>query len=132
MKASGREKEIPANSTPPSDLRPGPVMDMNNPGNCYASMIAPIAGFQIKGAIWHQGFNNAMVPNGHVLYYQVFAKMIGAWRAAFNDPKMPFGIISLCTCGDPQDLDNYLEMIANEGIYIPELSQISSRSSGET
>jgi sialate O-acetylesterase len=34
---------------------------------------------------------------------------------------MPFGIISLCTEGDPQDLDNYLEMIANEGIYIREV-----------
>jgi len=62
-----------------------------------------------------------LVPNGHVLYYQVFAKMIGAWREAFNDPKMPFGIISLCTEGDPQDLDNYLEKIANEGIYIREV-----------
>ena len=119
LKAQG--KEIPANRTPPSDLRLGPAMDMNKPGNGYASMIAPLAGFQIKGAIWHQGFNNAMVPNGHALYYQVFAKMIGAWREAFNDPRMPFGIISLCTAGDPQDLDNYLEMIADEGIYIREV-----------
>ena len=121
MKATGREKEIPADRTPPSDLRPGPVMDMNKPGNCYASMIAPLAGFQIKGALWHQGYNNALVPNGHVLYYQVFAKMIGAWRAAFNDPQMPFGIISLCTADDPQDLNNYLEMIMDEGIYIREV-----------
>jgi len=119
LKAQG--KEIPANRTPPSDLRPSPAHDMNRPGNCYASMIAPIAGFQIKGALWHQGFNNAFVPNGHVLYYQVFAKMIGAWREAFNDPKMPFGIISLCTAGDPQDLDNYLEKIVDEGIYIREV-----------
>lgn len=119
LKAQG--KEIPANRTKPSDLRPGPALDMNRPGNCYASMIAPIAGFQIKGAIWHQGFNNALVPNGHVLYYQAFARMIGAWREAFNDPKLPFGIISLCTAGDPQDLDNYLEMFADEGIYIREV-----------
>jgi sialate O-acetylesterase len=119
MKKQG--KEIPADRTAPTDLRPGPADDMNRPGNCYASMIRPIAGLQIKGAIWHQGYNNALVPNGHVLYYQVFAKMIGAWRAAFNDPKMPFGIISLCTEGDPQDLDNYLANIANEGIYIREV-----------
>jgi sialate O-acetylesterase len=119
LKAQG--KEIPGHRTPPSDLRPGPAHDMNRPGNCYASMIAPLAGFQIKGAIWHQGFNNAMVPNGHVLYYQVFAKMIGAWREAFTDPTMPFGIISLCTCGDPQDLDNYLEKMNDEGIYIREV-----------
>jgi sialate O-acetylesterase len=119
MKKQG--KEIPADRTAPTDLRPGPADDMNRPGNCYASMIRPIAGLQIKGAIWHQGYNNALVPNGHVLYYQVFAKMIGAWRAAFNDPKMPFGIISLCTEGDPQDPDNYLANIANEGIYIREV-----------
>ena len=114
-------KEIPANRVPPSDLKPGPALDMNRPGNCYASMIAPIAGFQIKGAIWHQGYNNAMQPNGHVMYDQVFAKMIGSWRAAFNDPQMPFGIISQETEGDPQDLDNYLEKLPNEGVYIREV-----------
>jgi sialate O-acetylesterase len=106
------------NPQPPADLQPGPALDMNRPGNCYASMIAPIAGFQIKGAIWHQGFNNAMQPNGHAMYYQVFAKMIGAWRAAFHDPQLPFGIISLCTAGDPQDQDDYVEKMADEGIYI--------------
>lgn len=47
--------------------------------------------------------------------------MIGAWRAAFNDPKLPFGIISLCTEGEPQDRNNYLEKTANEGVYIREV-----------
>jgi len=119
LKAKGQE--TPANAVPPSDLLPGPATDMNRPGNCYASMIAPLAGFQIKGAIWHQGYNNALQPNGHALYYQVFPKMISAWRAAFNDPQMPVGIISLCTEGDPQDRDDYLEKMANEGIYIREV-----------
>lgn len=119
MKKQG--KEIPANRTPPSDLSPGPAMDMNRPGNCYSSMIAPLSGFQIKGALWHQGYNNALVPNGHVLYSQVFAKMIGAWRAAFADPKMLFGIISQETEGDPQDLNNYLGSFTDEGIYIREV-----------
>jgi sialate O-acetylesterase len=96
-------------------------MDMNRPGNCYASMIAPISGLAVKGAIWHQGYNNAMEPEGHVLYRQVFPKMIAAWRSAFVDPQMPFGIISLCTDGAPQNLDNYLEMMVNEGIYIREV-----------
>ena len=119
MKKQG--KEIPANRTVPTDLRPGPAMDMNRPSNCYASMIGPLAGFQIKGALWHQGYNNALVPNGHVLYEQVFAKMIGAWRAAFTDPQMPFGIISQETEGVPQDLNNYLESFTDEGIYIREV-----------
>ncbi len=113
--------QIPAGRKVPSDLRAGPAMDQNRPGNCFASMIAPIAGFAVKGVIWHQGFNNALQPEGHVMYYQVFPKMIAAWREAFNDPEMPFGIISLCTAGEPQNLDNYLEMMINEGIYIREV-----------
>jgi len=119
LKAEG--KTIPADLVAPTDLKPGPALDMNRPGNCYASMIAPIAGYPIKGAIWHQGFNNALQPNGHAMYYQVFAKMIAAWRAAFNDPQMPLGIISLCTANEPQSLDNYLESMVDEGIYIREV-----------
>ncbi|MCE9518225.1 MAG: hypothetical protein K8R87_01445 [Verrucomicrobia bacterium] len=105
----------------PTELLPGPALDMNRPGNCYASTIAPIIGLSVKGAIWHQGYNNALEANGHILYSQVFVPMIQAWRAAFNDPAMPFGIISQETEGEPQDLDNYLSMMVNEGIYIREV-----------
>ncbi|MDT8388945.1 MAG: sialate O-acetylesterase [Lentisphaeria bacterium] len=106
-------------NNPPSDLQPGPETNQNYPGNCYASMIAPIAGFAVKGAIYHQGFNNSRA-DAAAFYYQVFPKMIGAWRAAFNDPTMAFGIISLCTDGTPQTLDNYVESMMNFGIYVRE------------
>lgn len=114
-------KEIPAQWQEPSKPRPSPALDMNRPGNCYASMISPISGLKIKGAIWHQGYNNAMQTNGHVMYYQVFDDMIASWRKAFGDPDMPFGIISLCTQGPPQTRDNYLEMMIDEGMYIREV-----------
>ena len=52
-------KPIPPNRVVPTDLRPGPAMDKNRPGNCYASMIGPLVGLAIKGAIFHQGYNNA-------------------------------------------------------------------------
>ncbi len=118
MKKKG--EKIPANLQPPTDLKPGPAMDQNRPGNCYASMIAPIAGLSVKGAIFHQGFNNALGAGtvGTTMYYQIFGKMISAWRAAFNDPAMPFGIISLCTAGAPQTRDDYLEKMVDDGIYI--------------
>lgn len=119
MKAEG--KKIPAELTPPSDLQPGPAVDMNRPGNCYASMIAPIAGYELKGAIWHQGYNNALQPNGHVMYAQIFPSMIKAWRDAFNDPAMPFGIITQETEGEPQTLDNFLPKMVDEGTYIREV-----------
>ncbi|NND97425.1 MAG: hypothetical protein HKN47_08885 [Pirellulaceae bacterium] len=114
-------KDVAANETEPSDLRPGPAMDQNRPGNCYASMIAPIAGLQVKGAIFHQGYNNCFNgTEGAIMYRDVFPKMIAAWRSAFGDPEMPFGILSLCTEGPVQTLDNYSEMMANAGPYVRE------------
>lgn len=116
------ERELTAEQREePSDLRPGPAMDQNRPGNCFASMIGPIEGFPVKGAIFHQGYNNCFNGTpGAEMYRDVFPKMIQSWRNAFNDPEMPFGIISLCTEGQPQTLDNFVEMMANAGPYIRE------------
>lgn len=103
----------------PSDLRPGPIGNHNFPGHCYAGMIAPIAGFSVKGAIFHQGYNNAFEGSvGAEMYRDIFPEMIKAWREAFNDPAMPFGILSLCTDGYPQTRDEYCEKMFNAGIDI--------------
>ena len=114
-------KEIPADRKVPTELRPGPAADMNRPGNCYASMIAPIAGMAVKGAIFHQGYNNCFDGSeGGLMYYHIFPKMITAWRAAFNDPEMAFGILSLCTEGKRQMPDDYVELMANAGPHVRE------------
>jgi len=104
----------PVNQILPSDLRPPRI----KAGNLYGGMIAPLAGFGAKGIIWHQGYNNCFEGSlGATRYYQVFGKMIESWRGAFNDPKMPFGIISLCTA-DNQSADNFLEKMLDTGAYI--------------
>lgn len=103
----------------PTDLRPGPIANHNHPGSCYGSMIAPLEGLSIKGAIFHQGYNNAFGGTpGVQMYADVFPEMIKAWRSAFNDPAMPFGILSLCTDGYPQTLDDYSEKMLNTGIEL--------------
>lgn len=115
-------KPIPADKKlPPNDLRPGPIGNHNYPGHCYAGMIAPIAGLSVKGAIFHQGYNNAFEGSfGAEMYRDIFPKMIQAWRETFNDPAMPFGILSLCTEGYPQTRDDYCEKMFNAGIEIRE------------
>ncbi len=119
FKKEGRE--MPADESEPNDLRLGPAMDQNRPGNCYASMIGPLVGLQVKGAIFHQGYNNCFNgTQGTILYRHVFPEMIAAWRDAFGNPEMPFGILSLCTEGTAQTLDNYCEMMANPGPFIRE------------
>ncbi|GAB4146797.1 MAG: sialate O-acetylesterase [Planctomycetota bacterium] len=117
-----RGEQIPANWKEPDDLRPGPALDPNRPGNCYNGMIAPIAGLAVKGAIFHQGYNNALGGGsaGAAMYYRILGPMIRAWREAFGDPEMPFGIISLCTDGPRQTKDDYVERMLDDGVYIRE------------
>lgn len=119
MKKQG--KPIPADRKAPTEQRPGPAFDKNRPGNCYAGMIAPLEGFAVKGAIFHQGYNNCFGgTEGAKMYRDVFPQLITAWRAAFNDPEMPFGIMSLCTAGNKQTLDNFTGMMSDTGPYIRE------------
>ncbi|RMF92925.1 MAG: hypothetical protein D6741_14375, partial [Planctomycetota bacterium] len=116
-----RGEPIPPDSRPPNDLRPGPAADRNRPGYCYASVIRPLKGLAIKGAVFHQGFNNCFSGSaGARMYYQVFGKMITAWRNTFGDPQMPFCILSLCTAGAPQTLDNFLVPMYDVGPFIRE------------
>ncbi|WP_339745921.1 hypothetical protein [uncultured Rubinisphaera sp.] len=103
----------------PGDLQPGPLDNHNFPGHCYAGMIAPLSGLSVKGAIFHQGYNNAFEGSvGVEMYRDIFPEMIRAWRVAFNNPEMPFGILSLCTDGYPQTRDDYCEKMFNAGIEI--------------
>jgi len=103
----------------PADLRPGPLGNHNFPGHCYAGMIVPLEGLAVKGVIFHQGYNNAFDGSvGVDMYRDIFPEMIRSWRKAFNDPDLPFGILSLCTDGYPQTRDNYCEKMFNAGIGI--------------
>ncbi|WP_205855085.1 sialate O-acetylesterase [Pirellula sp. SH-Sr6A] len=119
LKAQG--KPIPKNRKRPNELLPGPAVDMNRPGNLFAGTISTIAGLPVKGAIWHQGYNDALQPNGHKLYAAVFPEMIKAWRSVLNDPNMPFGIITQETQDQPQTLENFLPPMVDEGVYIREV-----------
>ena len=111
----------PADRKPPTELQPGPKANQNRPGYCFASMIKPIKGLAVKGAIFHQGYNNCFDGSaGARMYGQIFGKMITAWRATFEDPKLPFGILSLCTAGTPQTEDNFLVPMNDVGPLIRE------------
>ena len=130
-------KQVPADRrVDPSDLRPGPLADANLPGNSYAGMIGPLAGLATKGVLWHQGYNNAFdgMP-GVRLYRAVLPELIRAFRDAFGDPQLPFGILSQCTEGTPQTRADYCEKMLDTGIYIREahwLTFLESSRAGDT
>jgi sialate O-acetylesterase len=117
LEAEGKTMSDPVPTTP----RPGPIADRNRPGYCYASVIRPLEGLSACGAVWHQGFNNCFDGSaGARMYFQVFDGMIGAWRKAFGDAKLPFCIISLCTAGDPQTAENFAVPMFDAGAMIRE------------
>jgi sialate O-acetylesterase len=91
-------------------------------------VIRPLGGFAVKGAVFHQGFNNCFGGSaGARMYYQVFGKMITAWRETLGDPQMPFCIISLCTAGEPQTRENFLKSMLDVGPCIREAQYLTFR-----
>jgi len=112
---------VPDKFKRPTRPRPGPVADKNRPGCRYASIIKPLEGLAVKGAVFHQGYNNCFKGSeGARMYYQVFGYMVAAWRKAFADPDLPFCIISLCTAGEPQTRENFTGPMRDIGALIRE------------
>jgi sialate O-acetylesterase len=99
--------------------KPAPLADPNHPGHGFAGMIGPLEGLAVRGVLFHQGYNNAFDGEpGVALYRAVLPETVRAWRAAFGDPELPFGILSLCTEGYPQTRDDYVEKMLDTGILI--------------
>ncbi len=58
----------------------------------YNAMIAPIAPYGIKGAIWYQGESNV---GRDEQYKKLFPAMIESWRAAWKQGKFPFYFVQI-------------------------------------
>ena len=106
----------------PKPPEPGqdPASNRNNPGASYNAMIAPISGFNIRGTLFNQGYNNALGDARPKLYRKTFQAMIEDWRSSFKDPAMPFAVIGLTPGGQPQTLDNFEIKMVDPAPYIRE------------
>ena len=106
----------------PKPTEPGqdPANNRNNPGASYNAMIAPISGFNIRGMLFNQGYNNALGDARPKLYRKTFQAMIEDWRSSFRDPAMPFAVIGLTPGGQPQTLDNFEIQMVDPAPYIRE------------
>lgn len=66
----------------------------------YNAMLAPIANFAIKGAIWYQGESNARKADE---YARLLPAMITGWRKVWNQPDFPFLVVQLANYGAVPD-----------------------------
>ncbi|HNQ34993.1 MAG TPA: sialate O-acetylesterase [bacterium] len=80
--------------TPPR--KPAPPFDPANsyltPGFLYNAMIAPVAGYSIRGTIWYQGEGN--IRWGY-RYRKIFAALIRDWRRQWGQGDFPFLFVQI-------------------------------------
>ncbi|MGN6370503.1 MAG: sialate O-acetylesterase [Phycisphaerae bacterium] len=73
--------------------QPG-TMDGDAVGRYYDRMVAPMAGFPIRGMIWYQGESN-LIETNNLHYLEKFRDFADAWRSAWNQPDFPIGTVQI-------------------------------------
>ena len=69
-----------------------------DPMAIYNSMIAPLAGFAMRGALWYQGESNLMGTNEDNDYLEYADKMdalVGGWRKIWGEGNFPFYFVQI-------------------------------------
>jgi len=67
------------------------------PAGLYNGMVAPTAGYGIRGTIWYQGESNVYMA---YLYRKLLPALIADWRAAWGQGEFPFLIVQLSDSGE--------------------------------
>jgi len=79
-----------------------PALDSHRPGNLFNGMIAPLAPYAIRGAIWYQGESNAGRYQSD-LYGLQLGMMIENWRRIWGQGDFPFEWVQLPNFHTPQE-----------------------------
>ena len=109
-----------------------PGKSPSDAASCYNGMFGVFKGLNIKGVLFHQGFNNAMSTVCRPKRYRVLMKlMVEGWREDFNDPKLPVGIIGFCAGSIPQTRDNFEVWTVSGGAYIREAQRLGLADVGD-
>jgi len=127
---SGRAKA--KGNPPPERLKPEEVRSWSIPGkspsdraSIYNGMFGVFKGLNLKGVVFHQGYNNAVTQNCRPKRYRVLTRlMIEGVREDFNDPDLAFCIIGLCAGSNPQNVDDFETESIDPGAYIREAQRL--------
>jgi sialate O-acetylesterase len=136
--ADQRAKGVPEDKLPPKptrkDLRSWsiPGRSPSDAASCYNGMFGVFKGLNIKGVLFHQGYNNAMASACRPKRYRVLMKlMVEGWREDFNDPTLPVAVIGFCAGGIPQTRDNFEIWSVSGGAYIREAQRLGLSDLGD-
>jgi len=129
--ASKKEQGVPADQLPPKPTRDNlrswsvPGRSPSDAGACYNGMFGAFKGLNIKGVLFHQGYNNAMSSVCRPQRYRVLMKlMVDGWREDFGDPPLPVGVIGFCAGSIPQTRENFETWTVSGGAFIREAQRL--------
>ena len=91
FKATGKPVTM---SWPRPPMGPGSAY---RPAGLYNAMIAPLAPYALRGALWYQGESNV---GRHDDYAELLPAMIHAWRALWPEGDFPFLVVQLPNFSD--------------------------------
>lgn len=128
QKARAKRKNQPEPERPdPANLRSWnvPGKSPSDRASVYNGFFGVFKGFNIKGVLFHQGFNNTLGGNCRPKRYRVLTRlMIEGIREDFNDPDLAFGIIGFCAGSEAQNEDNFESQSHAFGPYIREAQRL--------
>jgi len=126
-----RKKGVPGDKLPPKptrkDLRSWsvPGRSPSDAASCYNGMFGVFKGLNIKGVLFHQGYNNAMGTSCWPKRYRVLMKlMVEGWRKDFNDENLPVGVIGFCAGGVTQSDQNFEHWTVSTAAFIRESQRL--------
>ncbi len=129
--AQQRDNGVPDDELPPKPTRKN-LRSWNVPGrspsdaaSCYNGMFGVFKGWNIKGVLFHQGYNNAMGTSCRPRRYRVLVKlMVEGWREDFEDENLPVGVIGFCAGGVTQDRRNFEHWTVSTAAFIRESQRL--------
>jgi sialate O-acetylesterase len=78
----------------------------------HNGMIAPLASYAIRGAVWYQGEGNASDPKTAQEYAIRLRSLIRDWRVLFGDESLPVYIVQLPAYREPNESPGSGEALA--------------------
>lgn len=137
--ARAKGKNLPEDKWPKKPVNGDNLTSWNIPGrsasdmgSVHHGMFGVFKGCNIKGVLFHQGFNNALFSSSRPNFYRVLMKlMVEGWREDFNDPALPVGVIEFCAGGTAQNEENFEAESFAAGPYIREAQRLGLADVGD-
>lgn len=103
---------------------PANASDPLTPTGLWNGMMAPLAGFTLRGALWYQGETNV---GGAAQMAQMMPTMIDSWRTAWDQPDMAFYFAQLApwSGNSGESLPEMWEAHAS-ALYVPNTGMVAT------